>query len=94
MLNTRFLALTTFACLLFAESARAQLLLNGRAAAYDTLTSTYLFSVDESLFDEGSYVATITLDTDSAWSNVSIDGADIATGDTLYFNLIGGGILR
>lgn len=86
--------MTAFACLLFSGSARAQLYLNGRAAAYDSLTSTYLFSVDESLFDEGSYVATITLDADSAWSNVSIEGADIATGDTLRLNLTGGGILR
>ena len=83
--------MTAFTCLLFSGSARAQLYLNGRAAAYDSLTSTYLFSVDESLFDEGSYVATITLDADSAWSNVSIEGADIATGDTLRLNLTGGG---
>lgn len=87
ILRLPFVGLLYLLFFLFTTSAKAQFYLNDRYAAYDSLTQTYLFTIDESLLTSDSYNAVITFDSDKIWNKVIIDGVAVTTGDTVSFNL-------
>lgn len=82
--------ITLVACCLCAVTTNAQFYLNERHAAYDSLTHTYLFAVEESLLASKSFPAIVTLDSDSAWYDVAINGVVVSTGDTLRLDIASG----
>lgn len=68
-------------CLMVSMASRAQFLINGKHVIYDKRTNSYMASIPEESFGK-DYQANITLDTDSAWSNLTIEGASIVNNYT------------
>ena len=71
------------ACLLTATTSRAQFTLDGRAAAYDSLTTTYLFTLPADSFSR-DYHALLTLDS-LAGAYLVIDSDTLLSGDSCTF---------
>lgn len=71
--NIFIIALMLFLC----ESyTYAQFTINEKPIVYDKTTNTYMISIPESAFGK-DYPAAIALDTDSAWTNLNINGQNI-----------------
>ena len=64
------------ACLITSMTSYAQFKINGKSVVYDKLSNSYMTSIPEEMFGK-DYAAIITLDTDSAWNNLSIDNTKI-----------------
>lgn len=71
--NIFIIALMLFLC---ASYTYAQFTINEKPIVYDKTTNTYMISIPESAFGK-DYPAAIALDTDSAWTNLSINGQNI-----------------
>lgn len=71
--NICIIALMLF---LRASYTYAQFTINEKPIVYDKTTNTYMISIPESAFGK-DYPAAIALDTDSAWTNLSINGQNI-----------------
>lgn len=65
----------------------AQFTINGKSIIYDKLSNTYMASIPEDSFGK-DYPAMITLDTDSAWSQLQIEGQQVE--DNYIFQKIEG----
>lgn len=65
----------------------AQFKINGKSVVYDKLSNSYMTSIPEETFGK-DYTAIITLDTDSAWNNLSIENTKIK--NTFVFKEIEG----
>lgn len=75
------------ACLTASMTSYAQFKINGKSVVYDKLSNSYMTSIPEETFGK-DYTAIITLDTDSAWNNLSIENTKIE--NTFVFKEIGG----
>lgn len=64
-------------CLVTSIPSFAQFTINGRSVIYDKVSDTYMVSIPENAF-ETDYEASIALDATAGWSNLSIEGTDIA----------------
>ena len=64
------------ACLITSMTSYAQFKINGKSVVYDKLSNSYMTSIPEEMFGK-DYAAIITLDTDSAWNNLSIENTKI-----------------
>lgn len=64
------------ACLTASMTSYAQFKINGKSVVYDKLSNSYMTSIPEEMFGK-DYAAIITLDTDSAWNNLSIENTKI-----------------
>lgn len=71
------LCLSMLICFTTSHTSFAQFTINGKDIVYDKLTNTYMTSIPEDSFGK-DYNATIILNADSAWSQLSIDGQDAA----------------
>lgn len=71
--NIFIIALMLFLCVSYTY---AQFTINKKPIVYDKTTNTYMISIPESAFGK-DYPAAIALDTDSAWTNLSINGQNI-----------------
>lgn len=65
----------------------AQFTINGRSVIYDKVSDTYMVSIPENAFGT-DYEASIALDATADWSNLSIEGTDIA--DSYTFKQVEG----
>ena len=65
----------------------AQFTINGRSVIYDKVSDTYMVSIPENAFGT-DYKASIVLDATAGWSNLSIEGTDIA--DSYIFKQVEG----
>lgn len=63
----------------------AQLYINNQKCIYDKLTNTYLVSIPQEYFNT-DYQASITLDTDSLWTSLSIENTPV-THEYLFENV-------
>lgn len=79
MKRINIFSIALLACLSVSLASRAQFYVNGKQGAYDKRSNTYLFSIQEDYFGK-DYQATITLDTDSAWTELKIDGTNLEKG--------------
>ena len=75
------------ACLITSMTSYAQFKINGKSVVYDKLSNSYMTSIPEEMFGK-DYAAIITLDTDSAWNNLSIENTKI--GNSFVFKEIEG----
>lgn len=75
------------ACLTASMTSYAQFKINGKSVVYDKLSNSYMTSIPEETFGK-DYTAIITLDTDSAWNNLSIENTKIE--NTFVFKEIEG----
>ena len=75
------------ACLTASMTSYAQFKINGKSVVYDQLSNSYMTSIPEETFGK-DYTAIITLDTDSAWNNLSIENTKIE--NTFVFKEIEG----
>ena len=75
------------ACLTASMTSYAQFKINGKSVVYDKLSNSYMTSIPEETFGK-DYTAIITLDTDSAWNNLSIENTKIK--NTFVFKEIEG----
>ena len=75
------------ACLITSMTSYAQFKINGKSVVYDKLSNIYMTSIPEEMFGK-DYAAIITLDTDSAWNNLSIENTKI--GNSFVFKEIEG----
>lgn len=75
------------ACLTANMTSYAQFKINGKSVVYDKLSNSYMTSIPEEAFGK-DYTAIITLDTDSAWNNLSIENTKIE--NTFVFKEIDG----
>lgn len=64
-------------CLVTSIPSFAQFTINGRSVIYDKVSDTYMVSIPENAFGT-DYEASIALDATAGWSNLSIEGTDIA----------------
>lgn len=64
-------------CLVTSIPSFAQFTINGRSVIYDKVSDTYMVSIPENTFGT-DYEASIALDATAGWSNLSIEGTDIA----------------
>ena len=64
-------------CLVTSIPSFAQFTINGRSIIYDKVSDTYMVSIPENAFGT-DYEASIALDATAGWSNLSIEGTDIA----------------
>lgn len=64
-------------CLVTSIPSFAQFTINGRSIIYDKVSDTYMVSIPEKAFGT-DYEASIALDATAGWSNLSIEGTDIA----------------
>ena len=64
------------ACLATSMTSYAQFKINGKSVVYDKSSNSYMTSISEKAFGK-DYAAVITLDTDSAWNNLSIENTKI-----------------
>lgn len=64
-------------CLVTSIPSFAQFTINGRSVIYDKISDTYMVSIPENAFGT-DYEASIALDATAGWSNLSIEGTDIA----------------
>ena len=64
------------ACLITSMTSYAQFKINGKSVVYDKLSNSYMTSIPEEMFGK-DYATIITLDTDSAWNNLSIENTKI-----------------
>ena len=64
-------------CLVTSIPSFAQFTINGRSVIYDKVSDTYMVSIPENVFGT-DYEASIALDATAGWSNLSIEGTDIA----------------
>ena len=64
------------ACLITSMTSYAQFKINGKSVVYDKLSNSYMTSIPKEMFGK-DYAAIITLDTDSAWNNLSIENTKI-----------------
>ena len=74
-------------CLVTSIPSFAQFTINGRSVIYDKVSDTYMVSIPENAFGT-DYEASIALDATAGWSNLSIEGTDIA--DNYTFNQVEG----
>ena len=74
-------------CLATSIQSFAQFTINGRSVIYDKVSDTYMVSIPENAFGT-DYEASITLDATAGWSNLSIEGTDIA--DSYTFKQVEG----
>ena len=74
-------------CLVISIPSFAQFTINGRSVIYDKVSDTYMVSIPENAFGT-DYEASIALDATAGWSNLSIEGTDIA--DNYTFNQVEG----
>lgn len=65
----------------------AQFTINGRSIIYNKVSDTYMVSIPENAFGT-DYEASIALDATSGWTNLSIEGTDIA--DSYTFKQVEG----
>ena len=61
------------------KAVSAQLVVDGRQAAWDKLTNTFLATIPEDYFNQSM---TLSIATDSTWNNVTINGETIKNGFT------------
>lgn len=73
--------LAIIACLTASLPTHAQFSINGKQTVYDKRSNTYMASIPEKSFGK-DYPATITLDPDSAWSNLRLEGNKTENGYT------------
>ena len=64
-------------CLVTSIPSFAQFTINGRSVIYDKVSDTHMVSIPENAFGT-DYEASIALDATAGWSNLSIEGTDIA----------------
>lgn len=64
-------------CLVTSIPSFAQFTINGRSVIYDKVSDTYMVSIPENAFGT-DYEASIALNATAGWSNLSIEGTDIA----------------
>ena len=64
-------------CFVTSIPSFAQFTINGRSIIYDKVSDTYMVSIPENAFGT-DYEASIVLDATAGWSNLSIEGTDIA----------------
>lgn len=64
-------------CLVTSIPSFAQFTINGRSVIYDKVSDTYMVSIPENAFGT-DYEASIALDATAGWSNLNIEGTDIA----------------
>lgn len=74
-------------CLVTSIPSFAQFTINGRSVIYDKVSDTYMVSIPENAFGT-DYEASIALDATAGWSNLSIEGTDIA--DNYIFKQVEG----
>ncbi len=74
-------------CLVTSIPSFAQFTINGKSVIYDKVSDTYMVSIPENAFGT-DYEASIALDATAGWSNLSIEGTDIA--DNYTFNQVEG----
>lgn len=74
-------------CLATSIPSFAQFTINGRSVIYDKVSDTYMVSIPENAFGT-DYEASIALDATAGWSNLSIEGTDIA--DSYIFKQVEG----
>ena len=74
-------------CLVTSIPSFAQFTINGRSVIYDKVSDTYMVSIPENAFGT-DYEASIALDATAGWSNLSIEGTDIA--DSYTFKQVEG----
>lgn len=65
--------------MMWAGSACAQFSVNGKGMVYDKLSNTYMVSIPKESFGE-NYNAVVALDTDSAWTQLQIEGQSVDGG--------------
>lgn len=68
-------------CFVTSIPSFAQFTINGRSIIYDKVSDTYMVSIPENAFGT-DYEASIVLDATAGWSNLSIEGTDIANSYT------------
>lgn len=64
-------------CFVTSIPSFAQFTINGRSIIYDKVSNTYMVSIPENAFGT-DYEAVIAIDATAGWSNLSIEGTDIA----------------
>lgn len=74
-------------CFVTSIPSFAQFTINGRSIIYDKVSDTYMVSIPENAFGT-DYEASIVLDATAGWSNLSIEGTDIA--DSYTFKQVEG----
>lgn len=74
-------------CLVTSIPSFAQFTINGRSVIYDKVSDTYMVSIPENAFGT-DYEASIALDATAGWSNLRIEGTDIA--DNYIFKQVEG----
>ena len=74
-------------CFVTSIPSFAQFTINGRSIIYDKVSDTYMVSIPENAFGT-DYEASIALDATAGWSNLSIEGTDIA--DSYTFKQVEG----
>lgn len=74
-------------CFITSIPSFAQFTINGRSIIYDKVSDTYMVSIPENAFGT-DYEASIVLDATAGWSNLSIEGTDIA--DSYTFKQVEG----
>ena len=87
MKNINQFSILLIACLTASMTSYAQFKINGKSVVYDKLSNSYMTSIPEETFGK-NYTAIITLDTDSAWNNLSIENTKIE--NTFVFKEIEG----
>jgi len=70
-------------CLATSLASHAQFRINGKPVVYDRLSNTYMASIPEAAFGK-DYAAVITLDADSAWNQLKIEGTNIGEGSYIF----------
>lgn len=83
MKRTSKFSLLLITCLTASLASHAQFKINGKPVVYDQISNTYMASLPEATFGK-DYPAVITLDTDSAWSQLKIEGTNIGEANYIF----------
>lgn len=74
-------------CMICSSNTYAQFSVNGKGVVYDKRCNTYMVSIPKESFGE-NYDAVVTLDADSAWTQLQIEG--LSVDDGYVFNNVEG----